>query len=234
MKPQLNIVITGGSRGLGGALTHHFAKRGHNVVILSRYSRIPCDVGDPYQVQNAMSKITTPIDIWINNAGQSGGYKTLQHMDNQSIENIIATNLIGPAVCCKEAYKVMRDQPNGGAIFNLSGAGSDGNPTPNYATYGATKAAISQLTKTLQNEWQNTNVTLHTISPGMMFTDLLLQNMDDKTYKMIERMCDAPDTVAKEIVPQIEDVYYHKKKNQYIRYLTIPKIITKLIKPRPS
>lgn len=229
MKP-LNIVITGGSRGLGGALTHTFSKRGHNVIILSRYSKIPCDVGDPYQVQNAISKITAPIDIWINNAGQSGGVSRLEHLDNQSIENIIKTNLLGTAVGCKEAFKVMKQQPNGGAIFNLSGAGSDGQPTPSYAVYGSTKAAINQLTRTLQKEWEDTNVNLHIISPGMMFTDLLLQNMDDKTYKMIEFLCDSPDTVAREIVPQIEETYYQKKKKQYIRYLTIPKIILKALK----
>ena len=229
MKP-LNIVVTGGSRGLGGALSQHLSKRGHNVINLSRYSRIPCDVGDPYQVQNAISKIATPIDIWINNAGQSGGASKLENLENQTIENVIKTNLLGTAVCCKEAYKVMRNQTTGGAIFNLSGAGSNGQPTPNYAVYGATKSAINQLTQTLQNEWSNTNVTLHTISPGMMFTDLLLKNMDDKTYKMIEFLCDAPDTVAQEIVPQIEDVFYRKKKNQCIRYLTVPKIISKCLK----
>lgn len=230
MKPSLNIVITGGSRGLGGALSHHLSKKGHNVIILSRYSRIPCDVGDPYQVQNAISKITNPIDIWINNAGQSGGSHKLEHLDNQSIENIIKTNILGTAICCKEAYKLMREQPQGGSIFNLSGAGSDAQPTPNYAAYGATKAAISQLTKTLQTEWRTSNVHLHMISPGMMFTDLLLKNMDDKTYKLIEFMVDAPDTVAQDIIPKIEETYYQKKKNQYIRYLTFPKIITKVLR----
>lgn len=227
---QLNIVITGGSRGLGSALSHHMSRRGHNVIILSRYSRIPCDVGDPYQIQNAISKITSPIDIWINNAGQSGGSNKLLDLDNQSIENIIKTNILGTTVCCKEAFKVMREQPNGGAIFNLSGAGSDGLPTPNYAVYGATKAAINQLTRSLQNEWKDTDVNLHMISPGMMFTDLLLKNMDDQTYKTIEFICDAPDTVAKDIVPQIEEIYYKKKKNQYIRYLTLPKIISKVFR----
>lgn len=53
--------------------------------------------------------------------------------------------------------------------------GADGLPTPNYAAYGATKAGITHLTATLQRELAGTRVRLHTVSPGMILTDLLLE-----------------------------------------------------------
>lgn len=44
----------------------------------------------------------------------------------------------------------MRDQPSGGVIFNMDGAGADGNATPRFAAYGATKRSLTQLSKSLQ------------------------------------------------------------------------------------
>ena len=49
-----------------------------------------------------------------------------------------------------QAIKVMRDQSTGGLIFNMDGAGGDGNATPRFAAYGATKRSLAQLAKSLQ------------------------------------------------------------------------------------
>ncbi len=46
----------------------------------------------------------------------------------------------------------MKDQDRGGHIFNMDGAGADGNATPSFAAYGATKRCLSQLGKSLQAE----------------------------------------------------------------------------------
>ena len=64
-------------------------------------------------------------------------------------------------------------------IFNMEGAGSDGNETRKYAAYGFTKAGLSQLTKTLNKEMslnekmKDKMIKVHTVSPGMVFTDLI-------------------------------------------------------------
>lgn len=49
-----------------------------------------------------------------------------------------------------QAIKVMQDQPSGGLIYNMDGAGADGNPTPLFAAYGATKRGLAQLAKSLR------------------------------------------------------------------------------------
>ena len=52
--------------------------------------------------------------------------------------------------CVTQAIRVMREQPTGGHIFNMDGAGADGGATPRFAAYGATKRGLVQLSKSLQ------------------------------------------------------------------------------------
>lgn len=58
----------------------------------------------------------------------------------EQMQNIVQTNLVGSLLCARGAWRVMREQPHGGHIFNIDGAGADGCATPQYAAYGATKA----------------------------------------------------------------------------------------------
>ena len=53
-------------------------------------------------------------------------------------------------VALTQAIRVMREQPSGGHIFNMDGAGADGNATPRFAAYGATKRGLVQLSRSLQ------------------------------------------------------------------------------------
>lgn len=84
----------------------------------------------------------------------------------------------------------MQYQNIDGHIFNIDGAGADGNPTGNYAAYGATKYAIVQLNRSLSQELKQQNIDnigsffllksfhcvlgIHILSPGMCITDLLM------------------------------------------------------------
>ena len=56
----------------------------------------------------------------------------------------------GGVAAVLQAIRVMRDQPSGGHIFNMDGAGADGNATPRFAAYGATKRGLVQLSRSLQ------------------------------------------------------------------------------------
>ena len=118
-------------------------------------------------------------------------------------------------------------QASGGNIFNFLGNGSNGFPTPNYTMYGSTKLAIKHLTNTLREEWQHTDVNLHTVSPGLMITDLLMENLSSSTFEYIKSMCSPPDLVAHHLVPRIRSTYYNCKNRESIKFLTLPKIIYK-------
>jgi chlorophyll(ide) b reductase len=229
-KKQLNIVITGGSKGLGKGLLNEFIKRGDNVYSISRSENY--DIGkidDIIKVTNdILQKFDNRIDVWINNAGISGGFKSFESMHYNEIHDIISTNLLGTCVACNIAYDIMSKQNTGGAIFNLAGAGSDGRAIENYAVYGATKSGIVQFSKTLQKEWKASSVDIHVISPGMMLTDLLLSGMSIDLFNFVKNICTHPEIVAQELTPRIRNAYFEEEES-YINYLTIPKILQKII-----
>ena len=227
-KKQLNVVITGGSCVLGKAFANEFAKKGDNVC-KDNYliNGKQCDIKNKdelqYVINNDILKKFNTIDIWINNAGVSGGSRPLLDLDDNKIEDIINTNLVGTCISCKYMYEIMNLQNTGGSIFNLAGAGSDGSASPLYSIYGSTKAGIVQLSRSLQNEWKNTNVDLHVISPGMMLTDLLTENANDEVIKFVQFLCTQPELVAMHLVPRIRKTYFSVQENQYIRFLTLLK-----------
>jgi chlorophyll(ide) b reductase len=246
-KQHLKVVITGGTRGLGKAMTQRFLDKGDKVLIVSRNSQNiyetmlenpnlyghAADVGNaeeiPYLFEKILDVFDGELDMFINSAALSGGYSKMEIQTLSTLESIIRTNLIGTTMCCQEAYKIMSAQETGGAIFNLLGNGSNGFPSPNYAVYGSTKAGISQLTKSLQKEWKDGVVDLHMISPGMMITDLLMENLDKEVFQIIKSLCSPPELVAHHIVPRMRGTYFTAKENHTIKFQTMMKIAYKMI-----
>uniref|UniRef100_A0A0D9ZB76 chlorophyll(ide) b reductase n=1 Tax=Oryza glumipatula TaxID=40148 RepID=A0A0D9ZB76_9ORYZ len=235
MVPPYNVLITGSTKGIGYALAKEFLKAGDNVVICSRSAErvesavtdlkkefgeqhvwgIVCDVREGKDVKAlvdfARDKMKY-IDIWINNAGSNAySYKPLVETSDEALMEVITTNTLGLMICCREAINMMRNQPRGGHIFNIDGAGSDGRPTPRFAAYGATKRSVVHLTKSLQAELQMNevnNVMVHNLSPGMVTTDLLMSGATTKQ-------------VADYLVPNIRAIPTNQSmKPTYIRFLT--------------
>lgn len=176
-------------------------------------------------VENAQQDLGD-IDIWINNAGSNAySYKPLIEAAESDLVDIVDTNVLGVMLCCQAAIKCMRRQKAGGHVFNMDGAGADGNPTPRFAAYGATKRALSQLSKSVQAELKTAgieSVGLHNLSPGMVTTELLMSGSDTSQAKFfINCLAETPDVVADYLVPRIREV--PEKKNStgtYIKFLT--------------
>ncbi|MCD9639342.1 hypothetical protein HAX54_023782 [Datura stramonium] len=195
MVPPYNVLITGGSKGIGYALAKEFLKAGDSVIICSRSDErvvsavdrlrvetgkqhvwgTKCDVREGENVKNlvafAKQKLKY-IDIWINNAGSNAySFKPLAEASDEDLIQVVTTNTLGLMICCREAINLMQNQARGGHIFNIDGAGSDGRPTPRFAAYGATKRSVVHLTKSLQAELEMQdvkNVIVHNLSvcPG--------------------------------------------------------------------
>ena len=228
---QLNVVITGGSKGLGKSLAKEFESFGDHVTVLSRssgYNGFSCDVSNKTQLQHTINKVGKPIDIWINNAAQSGGYNLLEDTSIEKIEEIILTNLVATCVASKIVYEIMKNQPSGGAIYNIAGAGSNGFATPNFAIYGATKAGITQFTKSFRSEI-NEKVNINMVSPGMMMTDLLIENLDLAILEKIEPFISNPEVVGKNLASKIRNSYYNAETCR-IDYLTLETVLEKLVR----
>ncbi|XP_015898313.3 probable chlorophyll(ide) b reductase NYC1, chloroplastic isoform X1 [Ziziphus jujuba] len=190
---------------------------------------IACDVCEPGDVQKlanfAVNELGS-IDIWINNAGTNKGFRPLLQFDDEDIKQIVSTNLVGSLLCTREAMRIMRNQAKGGHIFNMDGAGSGGSSTPLTAVYGSTKCGLRQLQASLLKECKRSKVGVHTASPGMVLTDLLLSGSTIQNKQMFNIICELPETVARTLVPRMRVV---KGTGKAINYLTPPRILLALV-----
>ncbi|KAL7234756.1 hypothetical protein ACSBR1_018248 [Camellia fascicularis] len=226
MVPPYNVLITGSTKAerVESALQDLRGEFGEQHVWGTK-----CDVRQGDDVKNlvafAKEKLKY-IDIWINNAGSNAySYKPLSEASDEDLIEVVTTNTLGLMICCREAIKMMLDQPRGGHIFNIDGAGSDGRPTPRFAAYGATKRSVVHLTKSLQAELRMDdvkNVIVHNLSPGMVTTDLLLSGASTKQAKFfINVLAEPAEVVAEYLVPNIRSVPANGlSKPTYIRFLT--------------
>ncbi|GMH44832.1 hypothetical protein BSKO_12784 [Bryopsis sp. KO-2023] len=233
-KPPYNVVITGSTKGVGLSLAKEFLEAGDNVLISSRQDDkvwgsvaelgrsfgmervkgMPCNVAKPFEVRNladfAVNELGS-VDLWINNAGSNAySYKVLSEFSDADLTEVIETNLLGTMLCCREAIRIMRDQPSDGHIFNMEGAGSNGRPTPRFAAYGATKRAITHFNESLSAELklQNiNNVGIHMLQPGMCTTDLLMSGAKEANGKFfINCLAEDPEIPAKFLVPKVRNI----------------------------
>ncbi|KAK4713457.1 hypothetical protein R3W88_019364 [Solanum pinnatisectum] len=190
---------------------------------------IACDVSDPVDVKK-LGKFAADelgyIDIWVNNAGTNKGFRPLLEFTNNDIQEIVSTNLIGSILCTKEAIQIMEAQSKGGHVFNMDGAGSGGSSTPLTAVYGSTKCGLRQLQSSLLKECKRSKVGVHTASPGMVLTDLLLSGSTIQNRQMFNIICEHPETVARTLVPRMRVV---KGSGRAINYLTPPRILIALV-----
>jgi NAD(P)-dependent dehydrogenase (short-subunit alcohol dehydrogenase family) len=254
---NMNIVITGSTKGIGFGMAREFLRRGHNVVISSRgqqavddavaqlsaefpaekISGQPCDVGSYDQAQelwNAGEQAFGGIDIWVNNAGRDGIQELLHEIPPEDYTLTITTNLTGLLHCNRVAIAGMRTQGNG-KIFNMEGFGSDGSTMAKYVVYGATKYAVKYITKALVKECKDTPVQMCYLSPGMVVTDLLIspearQEPDwERKRNIYNILADTTDTVC----PWLVDGILNTTKNgDAVRWLTPRKVMGRFLMSR--
>lgn len=264
MTPPYVVLVTGSSKGVGRALAEEFLKAGDSVVVCARNGDMVAEavqeLGEEYGADRVAGRACNVskagqvreladfakerfgrIDLWINNAGTNAyKYGPLLESDDDDLAAIVETNVLGVMLCCKEAIRVMRDQPRGGHVFNMDGAGADGSATPRFAAYGATKRGLAQLGKSLEAELKLLGVKgvgVHNLSPGMVTTELLMSGADTPVAKFfINCLAEEPGHVAQYLVPRVRRVPQESAtltggiSSQYIQYLTKPKAYGQIIK----
>jgi chlorophyll(ide) b reductase len=217
-----NIVLTGGTNGLGKAMAREFVKRKHNVMIVGRDKQRlydtkqqlgdhcfihQCDIRDYKQVANlglhSSMVFNGKIDHWINNAGINEGPIPFGELDLSDIYDTVSTNLLGSLYGLKVAYTIPASN-----VYIISGHGSNGQKTPDFAVYGSTKCALSQIALSLTEEFYHKGINVRIIAPGLMKTKLSEKLFNDDTLspskKFIFNLIAAePDDVADKVVPKI-------------------------------
>ncbi|MDN5894249.1 MAG: SDR family oxidoreductase [Nocardioides sp.] len=173
-------LVTGGSQGIGRGIASALVDAGAHVVTCARSAveapmsgttHLQCDVRDPESVQAMVDAIVSQhgrLDIAVNNAG-GAPYALAADASPRFHDKIFGLNLTGPLVVAQAANAVMQQQEGGGSIVNVSSI-SALRPSPGTAAYGAAKAGIDSLTRSLAVEWAP-KVRINAINVGLCRTE---------------------------------------------------------------
>ncbi len=202
-----NVVVTGGSRGIGRAIAIEFGKKGANVVINYVSSDVEAEKvaeeikslgGNAILVKGDVSsfeegkklidetvKVFGTIDILINNAGITKD-GLIMRMKEEHFDKVIDINLKGVFNTCKSAVSHMLKQRSGKIINISSVVGVVGNA--GQANYAASKAGVIGLTKSIAKEVGARGVTVNAVAPGFIksdMTDVLSEKVKDGMLGLI-------------------------------------------------
>ena len=215
-----NVLITGGSRGIGPIIAEELAKKGANIALaarskegllkteeaLSRFNvktfSIPIDLTEPGNQRTLISTVIEKfggIDILINNAGVEceGAYLELPW---EEIRKTVEINLIAPLALTYDVLPHMLEKKHGHIINIASVAAFSG--APYGAIYSGTKAGLSEWTRALRLELEGNGVYFSTIYPGYVTEVGMFAKFHKEPSKTIG--CCSPAQVAKAVLRAID------------------------------
>lgn len=177
-----NVVITGGSRGIGAAAVELFASKGHTVYFFYASSEeaaravaektgaiaIRCDVADGASVRAAFARIPD-VDILICNAGIAH-YGLMSMMPEADWDRLFNVNVKGIYHCVNAAMPAFLKKQKGCIITVSSMWGRVGASCE--AAYSATKGAVIALTRALAKELGPSGIRVNCVAPGVIMTDM--------------------------------------------------------------
>lgn len=170
------VIVTGGSKGIGSEIAAELVKRGYQPVCLSRSGQgsigqqVVCDMTDEAEVRRVFQDIAAqgPIEGLVNNAGVHilGSASTL---DTADFERTMRLNATAVMVAAREVYPHLK--ANGGTIVNI-GSFFDKLGVPDNLAYCASKAAVAAMTRCMAVEWGRDGISVLNVAPGYVETDL--------------------------------------------------------------
>ena len=212
-------IVTGGSRGIGRAVSVTLARAGAHVVVgyvgredaaretLAAITAadgkgeiLRIDVADPESVEAGFKRVVDAhgkVDILVSNAGIAID-QLLLRVKPEDLAKTWATNLDGAIWCAKSAVRTMMRKKHGRIIHLSSVVAESGNP--GQAVYSASKAALIGLTKTLAREYASRGITVNAVAPGFIETDMTAELSDEQRKGILDQTpvgrIGTPDEVA--------------------------------------
>lgn len=194
-----NVLITGASRGIGKALAQGLGGKfnlyltARNEELLQEISKeinakdyCVCDLSEKNDIDKLAQFVEkNEIDILINNAGDYI-YGEIEKMEYEKISNLFSTNLIAPSYLCTIVSKNMK-QKKWGRIINI-GSISGVMGEAQASIYSSSKAGLIGLTKALALELAQYNITVNTINPGWVETEMGQKSIDESEFSLEETL----------------------------------------------
>ena len=224
----LRVAITGGTSGLGLAMVRQLAANGAHVVFVARsaedVARVAADTGamgivgdvgnkdDTYPIALQITGHLEGLDVLINNASSLGPVPLtlLADTECEQLEEALSVNVVGPFRLTKALFGALAAsarEERGGTVINIS---SDAAVTayPEWGAYGASKAALRQMTAIWAEETRGSGISFLSIDPGDMDTPLhpaadpaadraTLKRPDDSAREVIDALVAAPSAGAR-------------------------------------
>jgi glucose 1-dehydrogenase len=201
-----NVLVTGGTSGIGQAIAVRFAEHGANVAI--NYLRSPDEASETEgQVHACVAKVRQEgvrdalvgadvsnedevirmvaetvaelggIDVLVNNAGIQIS-RPSHELSSADFDTVLAVNLRGSFLCAREAIKHFLAEDKSGSIVNISSV-HQLIPKPNYLGYSVSKGGMQNLTRTLALEYAGRGIRVNAIGPGATITPINRAWVDD-------------------------------------------------------
>jgi glucose 1-dehydrogenase len=201
-----NVLVTGGSSGIGQAIAVRFAEYGANVAI--NYLRRPEEAhdteeqvhacvgrvqqhgvrdvlvgGDVSREQDVVRMVAEAaeglggLDVLVNNAGIQIS-RPSEELTSDDFDRVLAVNLRGSFMCAREAIRHFLGADQGGSIVNVSSV-HQLIPKPGYLGYSTSKGGMQNLTRTLALEYAGRGIRVNGIGPGATVTPINRAWIDD-------------------------------------------------------
>lgn len=203
-------LVTGGTRGIGRAISLELAHQGYRVIFtylskvemaeslvneiaehnLPTAKALKCDMSDGKEVASLFKNIKKEfpkIDVVVNNAGILGNSRPFLFTTDDEWWKVVKTNVASVVNTCRNVLPMMIRQKRGVIINITSLSGQKGNP--GQSAYSASKAAIVSFSKALTKEVARSGVIINCVSPGLIETDMT-SNLNNGYFE--ERMSRSP------------------------------------------
>lgn len=203
------LVVTGGGRGIGAAVSRLAGRRGYAVAVNyrsrtgaadavvadivsagGRAVAIRADVSREDEVERLFDESERqlgPVTHLVSNAGTTGRAGCLADVPTSTLRAVFDLNVLGAVLCARAAVRRMstRRGGTGGAIVSISsGAATLGSPGE-WVWYAASKAAVDTLTVGLAREVANEGVRVNAVAPGLVDTELHAESgIEDRLGKL--------------------------------------------------
>jgi acetoin reductase-like protein len=196
-------IVTGGARGIGRAIAQRLAEDGADVVVVSLHEEtaraaageleqlgvatlgIRANVADEADTRRYVAETVERfgrIDVLVNNAGTIV-IEPLVSLSTESWTGVLATNVTGPFLACREVARHMIEQGTGGRIINCSsGAGRRGDEL--ISAYAASKFALIGLTQSLAAELARHEITVNACCPGHITSTAMWDTIDAEVVRL--------------------------------------------------